>query len=52
LAGFLATIDDVFQNDLGAMAIPISYVFHEHDVPTEEMIMKVYADSDEELMAS
>jgi hypothetical protein len=36
----------------GAMAIPISYVFREHDVPTEDMIMEVYADSDEELMAT
>jgi hypothetical protein len=36
----------------GAMAIPIAYVFREHDEPTEEMILEVYADSNEELMAT
>lgn len=36
----------------GAMKIPISYVFREHDEPTEEMFLADYADSDEELMAT
>jgi hypothetical protein len=33
---------------IGFDAIPIAYVFREHDEPTDEMILEVYADSDEE----
>jgi hypothetical protein len=35
-----------------AMAIHIAYVFRDHDEPTDEMILEVYADSDVELMAT
>ena len=34
------------------MAIPISYIFRDHDEPTDDMILSEYTDSDEELMTT
>lgn len=36
----------------GAMMIPIAYVFRAHTVPTDEILLAQYGDSDEELMAT
>jgi hypothetical protein len=48
--GFWRQFKNYCSTKRGAMKIPISYVFREHEVPTAEILATDYADSDENLM--